>query len=90
MLLSLLGAFIGVAAEGRAQAAPSTLWAEPLLMPECMLQALFATETFAMGLNMPRATVVFTAMSKFDGEGTRYLSAPLPQTVAAALNSEQQ
>ena len=38
-----------------------------------MLQALFATETFAVGLNMPARTVVFTAMSKFDGEGTRCL-----------------
>ena len=44
--------------------------------PQCAnaLQVLFATETFAMGLNMPARTVVFTAMTKFDGESMR--SAP--------------
>lgn len=40
------------------------------------LQVLFATETFAMGLNMPARTVVFTAMTKFDGESIR----SVPQT----------
>ncbi len=34
-------------------------------------QVLFATETFAMGLNMPARTVVFTAMRKWDGEQNR-------------------
>lgn len=38
------------------------------------LQALFATETFAMGLNMPARTVVFTAMNKWDGEAHRFMS----------------
>jgi hypothetical protein len=28
---------------------------------------LFTTETFAMGLNMPARTVVFTNLKKFDG-----------------------
>lgn len=39
-----------------------------------IVQVLFATETFAMGLNMPARAVVFTALSKFDGESTRFLT----------------
>jgi len=39
-----------------------------------MLQALFATETFAMGLNMPARTVLFTSTRKFDGRDFRYVS----------------
>lgn len=36
-------------------------------------QCLFATETFAMGLNMPARTVVFTAMRKWDGTEERWM-----------------
>jgi len=36
------------------------------------VQCLFATETFAMGLNMPATTCVFTSMRKWDGESNRY------------------
>lgn len=36
------------------------------------LQMLFTTETFAMGLNMPARTVVFTSLTKWDGSETRY------------------
>jgi superfamily II RNA helicase len=39
------------------------------------VQALFATETFAMGLNMPAKAVVFTAVSKWDGESHRVMTA---------------
>ena len=39
-----------------------------------LLQVLFATETFAMGVNMPARTVVFTSMTKFDGTKMRYMS----------------
>ncbi len=37
-------------------------------------QALFATETFAMGLNMPARTCVFTAMQKWDGACHRWMA----------------
>ena len=39
--------------------------------PSTLYQVLFATETFAMGLNMPARTVVFTALRKWDGESNR-------------------
>ena len=45
-----------------------------LLFQEQLLKVLFATETFAIGLNMPARTVVFTQLRKFDGEETRVVS----------------
>ncbi|MBI2298428.1 MAG: DEAD/DEAH box helicase [Armatimonadetes bacterium] len=38
-----------------------------------LLRLLFTTETFAVGVNMPAATVVFEALEKYDGVDTRYL-----------------
>jgi len=37
------------------------------------VKMLFATETFAVGLNMPTKTVVFTNLRKYCGDGERYL-----------------
>ncbi|KNC52605.1 uncharacterized protein AMSG_08468 [Thecamonas trahens ATCC 50062] len=44
-----------------------------ILFQEGLLKALFATETFSIGLNMPAKTVVFTAARKFDGVSMRYV-----------------
>ena len=44
-----------------------------LLYAKGYIKLLFATETFAVGLNMPCKTVLFTDNSKFDGNGVRIL-----------------
>lgn len=38
-----------------------------------LVKLLFATETFAMGVNMPARTVIFDSTSKFDGKCSRNL-----------------
>ena len=38
-----------------------------------LIQLLFTTETFAVGINMPACSVVFDSLRKFDGIGFRYL-----------------
>lgn len=45
-----------------------------ILFGEGLVKALFATETFAMGLNMPARTVLFTTVRKFDGQDFRWVS----------------
>ncbi len=37
------------------------------------IKLLFATESFAIGLNCPIRTAIFTSLTKFDGSGMRYL-----------------
>lgn len=44
-----------------------------LLFDKGYIKLLFATETFAVGINMPTRTTVFTSLEKFDGTGFRYL-----------------
>ena len=44
-----------------------------LLFAKGFVKLLFATETFAVGINMPTKTVVFTDINKFDGSGMRIL-----------------
>ncbi|KAI0985107.1 hypothetical protein GJ496_004905 [Pomphorhynchus laevis] len=45
-----------------------------ILFAEGLIKALFATETFSMGLNMPARTVLFTAARKFDGKEMRWIN----------------
>jgi ATP-dependent RNA helicase DOB1 len=45
-----------------------------ILFGEGLLKCLFATETFAMGVNMPAKTVVFTSARKFDGKEFRFIN----------------
>jgi hypothetical protein len=48
------------------------LYACGLLSQEGLIKVLFTTETFAMGLNMPARTVVFTNLKKWDGMEERW------------------
>jgi superfamily II RNA helicase len=44
-----------------------------MLFSKNLIKVLFATETFAVGLNMPTKTVIFTDIYKFDNRGKRRL-----------------
>jgi len=44
-----------------------------LLFEKKYIKLLFATETFAVGINMPTKTVIFSSVSKFSGTAMRYL-----------------
>ncbi len=44
-----------------------------LLFEKNYIKLLFATETFAVGINMPTKTVIFTGMDKFNGSQMRHL-----------------
>lgn len=59
-----------------------------ILFGEGLIKALFATETFAMGLNMPARTVLFTGMRKFDGKEYRWVKILLPILVSQYFDKE--
>ncbi|MHB8620968.1 MAG: helicase-related protein, partial [Chloroflexota bacterium] len=40
-----------------------------------LITVLFATETFALGVNMPARTVVLSRITKFDGQSHRQITA---------------
>lgn len=44
------------------------------LFEKGLVKVLFATETFAVGINMPAKTVCFDSLEKFDGMNFRYLN----------------
>ncbi|XP_063704669.1 superkiller complex protein 2 [Culicoides brevitarsis] len=44
-----------------------------ILFQNGLVKLLFATETFAMGVNMPARTVIFDSVKKFNGKETRVL-----------------
>lgn len=45
-----------------------------ILFSEGLIKCLFATETFAIGINMPAKTVVFTNCRKWDGKDFRWVT----------------
>lgn len=45
-----------------------------ILFSEGLIKALFATETFSIGINMPAKTVVFTNTRKWDGKDFRWVT----------------
>ena len=70
-ILPLLKAGIGIHHSGLL---PCLKELVEILFSESLIKCLFATETFAMGLNMPARTVVFTAVKKFDGNEERVIA----------------
>lgn len=70
-LLPLLRRGIGIHHGGLLPILKETI---EILFGEGLIKTLFATETFAMGLNMPARTVLFTGIRKFDGVDFRLIS----------------
>jgi len=44
-----------------------------ILFTDNLLAVVFATSTFAIGLNMPARSVIFTQQQKFNGEKSQIL-----------------
>ncbi|KAK7100745.1 exosome RNA helicase MTR4-like [Littorina saxatilis] len=70
-LLPLLKKGVGIHHSGLLPLLKETI---EILFSEGLIKALFATETFAMGLNMPARTVLFTSCRKFDGKDFRWVT----------------
>lgn len=70
MMVSLLEKGIGIHHAG---IMPVLREMVELLFSKGWIKLLFATETFAVGINMPTKTVLFTSVQKFDGSGMRML-----------------
>ena len=69
-MAELLGRGIGVHHSGILPILKETI---ELLFARGLVKLLFATETFAMGVNMPARTVVFDSIRKYDEGGMREL-----------------
>lgn len=63
-----------LATQQRAASAHAQLTRSCTTVQEGLIKVLFATETFAMGLNMPARSVLFTTYFKNDGVRTRALT----------------
>jgi ATP-dependent RNA helicase DOB1 len=70
-VLPLLKKGIGIHHSGMLPVLKETI---EILFSEGLLKVLFATETFAMGLNMPARTVLFTSCRKWDGKENRWIT----------------
>jgi len=71
-LISLLEKGIGIHHSGMI---PVLREIVELMISKKYIKMLFATESFAIGLDCPIKTAVFMSMKKFDGHGERYLHA---------------
>jgi len=72
MLVSLLEKGIGIHHSGMI---PVLREIVEIMISKKYIYLLFATESFAIGLDCPIKTAVFTSMSKYDGHQDRYLHA---------------
>lgn len=70
MIRELLGRGIGIHHGGLLPIVKETI---EILFAKSLVKVLFATETFAMGLNLPTRTVIFGSIRKHDGHSLRTL-----------------
>lgn len=70
VLVSLLEKGIGIHHSGMI---PVLREIVELMISKRYIKLLFATESFAIGLDCPIKTAIFTSLTKFDGSGMRYL-----------------